>query len=73
MLGQIFLFIKIDHGGRLETLYANCSAICATVGQQGEVIGFVESTGNSTGNHLHVKARTNGQRTDAMNYFDVRK
>lgn len=65
--------IKIDHGNGLETLYAHCSAICVTPGQQvqqGEVIGFVGSTGNSTGNHLHFEAWVNGERTDAMLYFE---
>ena len=66
--------IKIDHGGGLETLYAHCSAICVTPGQQvqqGEVIGFVGSTGNSTGNHLHFEVWVNGERTDAMYFFLV--
>lgn len=52
-----------------ETLYAHCSAICVNSGQQvqqGEVIGFVGSTGNSTGNHLHFEAWMNGERKDAM-------
>ena len=64
--------IKIDHGNGLETLYAHCSAICVTPGQQvqqGEVIGFIGSTGNSTSNHLHFEAWVNGARTDAMSFF----
>ena len=64
--------IKIDHGNGLETLYAHCSAICVTPGQQvqqGEVIGFVGSTGNSTGNHLHFEVWVSGERTDAMSFF----
>ena len=64
--------IKIDHGDGLETLYAHCSAICVTPGQQvqqGEVIGFVGSTGNSTGNHLHMEAWINGERVDFMRFF----
>ena len=70
--GSYGYHIKIDHGGGLGTLYAHCSAICVTPGQQvqqGEVIGFVGSTGNSTGNHLHFEVWVNGERTDAMSFF----
>ena len=70
--GSYGYHIKIDHGNGLETLYAHCSAICVTPGQQvqqGEVIGFVGSTGNSTGNHLHFEVWVNGERTDAMSFF----
>ncbi len=73
--GSYGYHIKIDHGNGLETLYAHCSAICVTPGQQvqqGEVIGFVGSTGNSTGNHLHFEVLVHGERTDAMNFFSVR-
>ena len=70
--GSYGYHIKIDHGNGLETLYAHCSAICVTPGQQvrqGEVIGFVGNTGNATGNHLHFEVRVNGQQADAMEYF----
>lgn len=66
-------YVKLDHGGGLETLYAHCSAICVTAGQevtQGEVIAYVGSTGNSTGNHLHFEVRVDGTRVDALNYFE---
>lgn len=72
--GSYGYHIKIDHGNGLETLYAHCSAICVTTGQQvqqGEVIGFVGCTGNSTGNHLHFEVWVNGERTDAMYFFLV--
>ena len=67
--------IKIDHGNGLETLYAHCSAICVTPGQQvqqGEVIGFVGSTGNSTGNHLHFEVWVNEENSDAMIFFETK-
>lgn len=70
--GSYGYHIKIDHGNGMETLYAHCSAICVRSGQQvaqGEVIGFVGSTGNSTGNHLHFEVRVGGQRTDPMSFF----
>ena len=64
--------IQIGHGGGLETLYAHCSSICVTIGQQvqaGQVIGYVGHTGQVMGNHLHLEVRINGSRTDAMAYF----
>lgn len=64
--------IKIRHNGTCETLYAHCSSICVTAGQevkQGEVIGYVGTTGNSTGNHLHFEVWQNGERTDALGFF----
>ena len=70
--GSYGYHIKIDHGNGLETLYAHCSAICVTPGQQvqqGEVIGFVGSTGNSTGSHLHFEVWVNGERIDAIAFF----
>ena len=70
--GSYGYYIQIDHGGGLETLYAHCSSICVTTGQQvqaGQVIGYVGHTGRVTGNHLHLEVRVNGNRTDAMHYY----
>ena len=55
--------IKIDHGNGVTTVYAHCSALYVTAGQyvaQGEAIGAVGSTGNSTGPHLHLEIRVDG-------------
>ncbi len=70
--GSYGYYIKLDHGGGMETLYAHCSAITVTTGQrvrQGEVIGYVGTTGNSTGNHLHFEIGISGQQMDTTNYF----
>ena len=72
--GSYGYYVKIQHDGTFDTLYAHCSSICVTPGQQvqqGEVIGYVGSTGNSTGNHLHFEIWENGQRRNAMDYFDA--
>ncbi|WP_302970991.1 M23 family metallopeptidase [Ruthenibacterium lactatiformans] len=72
--GSYGYYVKIQHDGTFNTLYAHCSSICVTPGQrvqQGEVIGYVGSTGNSTGNHLHFEVWENGQRRNAIDYFDA--
>ena len=71
--GSYGYYIQIDHGGGLETLYAHCSSICVTTGQQvqaGQVIGYVGHTGRATGSHLHLEVHVNGNRADAMKYFN---
>ena len=70
--GSYGYYIQINHGGGLETLYAHCSSICVTTGQQvqaGQVIGYVGHTGRVTGSHLHLETRTNGTRVDSMQFF----
>ena len=72
--GSYGYYIQIDHGGGLETLYAHCSSICVTTGQQvqvGEVIGYVGHTGRVTGNHLHLEVRIDGNRADVLRYFTL--
>lgn len=64
-------YIIIDHGGELSTVYAHCSAVTVSVGQtvnKGDVIGYVGTTGWSTGNHLHFETRVNGTAVDPFSY-----
>ena len=72
--GSYGYYIQIDHGNGLKTLYAHCSSICVTTGQQvqaGEVIGYVGHTGRVTGNHLHLEVLVDRSRRDAMSFFNV--
>ncbi len=64
--------VIIDHGGGFSTLYAHQSRLGtndgASVGQ-GQVVGFVGSTGHSTGPHLHFETRVGGSPQDPMRYL----
>lgn len=65
-------YIIINHGGGRSTLYAHMSAFAISNGQsvsQGQVIGYVGSTGVSSGPHLHFETRVNGAAVDPMQYF----
>lgn len=65
-------YIMINHGGGRVTLYAHMSSRAAGVGEtvnKGQVIGYVGSTGNSTGPHLHFEVRNNGGTVDPLTYF----
>lgn len=64
-------YILLDHGNGKSTLYAHCSGLAVSSGQsvsKGQVIGYVGSTGYSTGNHLHFEFRVNGQKVNPANY-----
>lgn len=64
-------YVVIDHGAGISTLYAHCSATTVYEGQvvnKGDVIGYVGTTGWSTGNHLHFEVRVDGVACDPFGY-----
>ena len=64
--------VVIDHGNGIATAYAHQEPMATSVGQrvnQGDVIGYVGSTGFSTGPHLHFEVRINGEPVDPLGYL----
>lgn len=64
--------VKIDHGNGLETWYAHTSKMYIKAGQKveaGDIIAAVGSTGNSTGPHLHLEIRINGEHVNPQKYL----
>ncbi len=69
--------VVLDHGvdtsgTKIGSIYGHMSSVAATVGatvKKGDVIGYVGSTGNSTGPHLHLSITENDTFVDPMNYF----
>ncbi|MBQ7196202.1 MAG: M23 family metallopeptidase [Synergistaceae bacterium] len=65
-------FILLDHGGGLQSFYAHCSSVAVQQGQrimQGQIVGYVGSTGRSTANHLHFEVRVNNAKVDPIPYL----
>ena len=71
-LGGYGNLVVVDHGNGLATAYGHQSSVAAGTGQavsQGQVIGYVGSTGHSTGPHLHFEVRVNGVPVDPLGYL----
>ncbi|WP_126174168.1 M23 family metallopeptidase [Altericroceibacterium xinjiangense] len=70
--GSYGKFIEIEHGGGVETRYGHLSDYAVNEGQyvrKGDLIGYVGSTGRSTGPHLHYEVRIDGQPVDPNQYM----
>ena len=66
--------VKISHGNGYETIYGHMVRAKANVGQmvkRGEVIGYVGTSGKSTGPHCHYEVHKNGVPVDPIYYFYV--
>lgn len=65
-------YIQIEHGGEMQTRYAHLSGYAISAGEhvrKGQLIGFVGSTGRSTGPHLHYEVRIAGEAVDPTPYM----
>lgn len=66
-LGSYGLFVEIDHANGVKTRYAHLSRIGVNAGQRvrrNDIIGYMGSTGRSTGNHLHYEVHIDGVAVD---------
>ena len=64
--------VKISHGNGVETVYGHCSKLYVKKGEKvasGQAIAAMGSTGNSTGSHLHLEIRVNGERHNPQMYL----
>lgn len=65
-------YVEIQHGGALETRFAHLQSYIVRAGdtvKKGDLIGFVGSTGRSTGPHLHYEVRVGGVAVDPLPYM----
>jgi murein DD-endopeptidase MepM/ murein hydrolase activator NlpD len=66
------LYISIEHGAEMQTRYGHLSRLNVADGQmvhKGDVIGFVGTTGRSTGPHLHYEVRVDGEAVNPLPYM----
>ncbi len=66
------LYVQIEHGADLETRYAHMSRLAVASGERvkkGDIIGYVGSTGRSTGPHLHYEVRIDGVAVNPVPYM----
>jgi murein DD-endopeptidase MepM/ murein hydrolase activator NlpD len=65
-------YVEVEHGNAIQTRYGHMSALNVIPGQrvrQGEIIGFMGSTGRSTGSHLHYEVRIAGEPVNPTSFL----
>lgn len=70
--GGYGLFVALEHGASLETRYGHMSRLNVAAGQQvhkGDIVGYVGTTGRSTGPHLHYEVRVDGAAVNPLAYM----
>jgi murein DD-endopeptidase MepM/ murein hydrolase activator NlpD len=68
------LYVQLEHGGNLQTRYGHMSRLNVAAGQQvhkGDVIGYIGTTGRSTGPHLHYEVRIAGEAVNPIPYMQA--
>ena len=68
------LYVSLEHGGNIETRYGHMSRLAVAAGQmvhKGDVIGYVGTTGRSTGPHLHYEVRIAGEAVNPIPYLQA--
>jgi len=70
--GGYGLYVQLEHGNDLETRYGHMSRLNVAEGQtvhKGDILGYVGTTGNSTGPHLHYEVRVDGVAVNPVPYM----
>jgi murein DD-endopeptidase MepM/ murein hydrolase activator NlpD len=65
-------YVELEHGNAIETRYGHMSALNVSAGQRirkGDIIGFMGSTGRSTGSHLHYEVRIGGEAVNPASFL----
>ena len=68
------LYVSLEHGGEIQTRYGHMSRLNVAAGQRvrkGDIIGFIGSTGRSTGPHLHYEVRVHGDAVNPVPYMQA--
>ena len=68
------LYVQLEHGGNLQTRYGHMSRLNVGAGQRvkkGDIIGYLGSTGRSTGPHLHYEVRIAGEAVNPVPYMQA--